>query len=76
MAASRQWTVTADDGVELFVETWPAERSGAPVVLALHGLSANRLGFLPLVEQLAGEVEFVAYDARGRGRSEKPTDIA
>ena len=75
MAASEQWTVTADDGVELFVESWPAEQPGAPLVLGLHGLSANRLGFLPLFEQLAGEVEFVAYDARGRGRSGKPTDV-
>jgi pimeloyl-ACP methyl ester carboxylesterase len=76
MTRSKQWTVAADDGVELFVESWPAEQQGAPLVLGLHGLSANRLGFLPLVEQLAGEVEFVAYDARGRGRSGKPTDVA
>ena len=76
MAASTQWTVTADDGVELFVESWPADRTDAPLVLGLHGLSANRLGFLPLVEQLAGEVQFVAYDARGRGRSGKPTDVS
>jgi pimeloyl-ACP methyl ester carboxylesterase len=71
----QQLTVVADDGIELFVETWPAERADAPLVLGLHGLSANRLGFLPLIEQLAGEVEFVAYDARGRGRSGKPTDV-
>lgn len=75
MAASKQWTVTADDGVQLFAESWPADRPDAPLVLGLHGLSANRLGFLPLVEQLAGEVEFVAYDARGRGRSDKPADV-
>jgi pimeloyl-ACP methyl ester carboxylesterase len=76
MSASRQWTVTTDDGVRLHVESWPASRPDPPLVLGLHGLSANRLGFLPLVEQLAGEVEFVAYDARGRGRSDKPTDVA
>ena len=75
MRASKQWTVTTDDGVELFVESWPAERPDAPVVLGLHGLSANRLGFLPLVDELGGEVEFVAYDARGRGRSGKPADV-
>ncbi|HET7531404.1 MAG TPA: alpha/beta hydrolase [Mycobacteriales bacterium] len=73
---STQRTVTADDGVRLHVETWPAARPDAALVLGLHGLSANRLGFLPLVEQLAGEVEFVAYDARGRGRSDKPADVA
>src|SRR5437763_16404624 len=76
MAPSRQLTVTTDDGVRLQVEIWPATRPDAPLVVGLHGLSANRLGFLPLVEQLAGEVEFVAYDARGRGRSDKPTDVA
>ena len=76
MAPSKQLTVTTDDDVRLQVEVWPAERPDAPLVLGLHGLSANRLGFLPLVEQLAGEVEFVAYDARGRGRSDKPTDLA
>jgi pimeloyl-ACP methyl ester carboxylesterase len=74
-AQSREWSVTTDDGVQLHVQTWPAARAGAPLVLALHGLSANRLGFLPLVEHLAGEVELVSYDARGRGRSDKPTDV-
>jgi len=75
LAESKQWTVSTDDGVRLLVESWPAARPDAPLVLALHGLSANRLGFLPLVEELAGEVELVAYDARGRGRSSKPTDV-
>src|SRR3954452_3004579 len=75
MSASTQWTVTTDDDVRLHVESWPADRPDAPLVLALHGLSANRLGFLPLIEELAGEVELVAYDARGRGRSGKPTDV-
>jgi pimeloyl-ACP methyl ester carboxylesterase len=74
MAPSTCRTVTCDDGVDLFVETWLAGTAGAPVVLGLHGLSANRLAFLPLIEELAGEVEFVAYDARGRGRSDKPTE--
>ena len=75
MSASKEWTVTTDDGVRLQVESWPATRPDAPTVLALHGLSANRLGFLPLVEELAGEVELIAYDARGRGRSDKPDDF-
>jgi pimeloyl-ACP methyl ester carboxylesterase len=74
MTESREWTVTADDGVRLHVQTWAAASPDAPLVLALHGITANRLAFLPLLDELAGEVEFVAYDARGRGRSDKPTD--
>lgn len=69
-----EFTVTTDDGVRLRVQRWPASRRDAPLVLGLHGLTANRLGFLPLLEELAGEVEFVAYDARGRGRSDKPAE--
>lgn len=74
MAASTEWRVTTDDGVELHVETWPAQRPSAPLVVALHGITANRRAFLPLLEQLAGEVELVAPDLRGRGLSDKPTD--
>ena len=74
MTASSEWTVMADDGVRLHVQSWPAATADAPLVLGLHGITANRLAFLPLLDELAGEVEFVAYDARGRGRSDKPTD--
>jgi pimeloyl-ACP methyl ester carboxylesterase len=76
MTGSREWTVTADDGVRLHVQSWPAATADAPLVLGLHGITANRLAFLPLLDELAGEVEFVAYDARGRGRSDKPTDAS
>lgn len=76
MVESRQWTVAADDGVQLHVESWPGAQDGAPLVLGLHGITANRRAFLPLIAELAGEVEFVAYDARGRGLSDKPEDPA
>ena len=76
MTVSREWTVTAEDGVRLHVQTWPASVADAPLVLGLHGITANRLAFLPLLEELAGEVEFVSYDARGRGRSDKPADAS
>ena len=76
MREPREWTVVTDDGVTLFGLSWPADHAGAPLVLGLHGITANRLAFLPLIEELDGEVEFVAYDARGRGRSDKPSDPA
>ena len=68
--------VAADDGVRLRVEAWPASDADAPLVLGLHGITANRLAFLPLLEELAGEVTFVSYDARGRGLSDKPEDAS
>ena len=76
MAQPELWTVRTDDGVCLAAMTWPAAAPNAPLVLGLHGISANRLAFLPLIEELGGEVEFVAYDARGRGLSDKPTDLS
>jgi pimeloyl-ACP methyl ester carboxylesterase len=69
-----EWTVETDDGVRLFGARWPASRPDAPVVLALHGITANRLAFLPLVDAFSGDVELFAYDARGRGRSDKPAE--
>jgi lipase len=40
-----------------------------PVVLCAHGLTANHTEFQALAEQLGGEVQLVAPDLRGRGRS-------
>jgi pimeloyl-ACP methyl ester carboxylesterase len=66
--------VHADDGVRLTVSTWPGDSPDAPVVLALHGITANRLAFLPLIDALDGAATVIAFDARGRGRSDKPAD--
>jgi lipase len=65
--------VTTDDGVTLVGERWPG-RPGAPVVLGLHGITGNRNAFLPVIRALDGDVDFVCFDARGRGRSDKPGD--
>lgn len=72
MRASREFDVVTDDGVRLHAELWPADGVDRPLVLGLHGITANRLGFLELIEELAGKSDFVAFDARGRGRSDKP----
>ncbi|MDX6285056.1 MAG: lipase [Frankiales bacterium] len=74
MRPSERWTVQTDDGVQLVGERWRANTADAPQVLALHGITANRLAFLPLIDALDGDVEVLAYDARGRGLSDKPVE--
>jgi pimeloyl-ACP methyl ester carboxylesterase len=65
--------VLTDDGVRLVGERWPG-RPGAPVVLGLHGITGNRKAFLPVIRALDGDADFVCFDARGRGLSDKPGD--
>jgi pimeloyl-ACP methyl ester carboxylesterase len=54
------------DGVELAVAVWPA--TDAPVVLAVHGITASSRSFLALARALP-ELRIVAPDLRGRARS-------
>lgn len=61
-----------DTGVEvaggaLAVRRWPGTQ-GAGSVLAVHGLAGNGLVWGPVAEML-GDVEVIAPDLRGRGRS-------
>jgi pimeloyl-ACP methyl ester carboxylesterase len=56
-------------GGKLAVSRWPADDPGAPVVLALHGITANGLSWARVAHHLAGRVTLVAPDLRGRGRS-------
>jgi len=56
-------------GGELAVSRWPADDPGAPVVLALHGITANGLSWARVAHHLAGRVTLVAPDLRGRGGS-------
>ena len=53
-------------GGELTVACWGPE--DGPVVLAVHGITANHLSWPWLAEQLPG-VRLIAPDLRGRGRS-------
>lgn len=69
MRTQEELRVVADDGVALQVARWAGE---GPTVLGLHGLTANRLGFLPLLDHLDPSVQVVSLDARGRGLSDKP----
>ena len=43
-----------------------------PLVVLLHGITANAYVFLPLMERLAGRFRLVSIDMRGHGRSSKP----
>ncbi|MCG7205516.1 alpha/beta hydrolase [Streptomyces arenae] len=56
-------------GGRLAVSRWPADDPGAPVVLALHGITANGLSWARVAHHLAGRVTLVAPDLRGRGGS-------
>lgn len=46
--------------------------SGQPVVLFLHGITANRRVWDPVVEKLSHRFSCVAVDQRGHGLSDKP----
>jgi pimeloyl-ACP methyl ester carboxylesterase len=56
------------NGGDLRVCRWPGS---GPVVVAAHGITANALSFAPLAQQLAGQVQLVAPDLRGRARSNR-----
>ncbi len=43
--------------------------SGAPVVIALHGITGNHVAWAPVVAPLDDDVTVLAPDQRGRGRS-------
>lgn len=54
-------------GGELHVACWGHE--AAPVVLAIHGVTASSMSLRPVARQLAGSRNLVAPDLRGRGAS-------
>ncbi|MFG2596506.1 alpha/beta fold hydrolase [Streptomyces sp. NPDC048462] len=56
-------------GGELAAVRWPAAEPDAPVVVALHGITANALSWGTVARQLAGRVTLVAPDLRGRAGS-------
>lgn len=63
-----RFEVTVPDGT-LRVGRWGAPVGGAPVILALHGITASHMAFLALADQLGSEVTLIAPDLRGRGGS-------
>jgi len=56
------------DGTELGCVRWRGP-VGAPIVIAVHGITANAWSFGTVAERLNGELSLVAVDLRGRGAS-------
>jgi pimeloyl-ACP methyl ester carboxylesterase len=56
-------------GGELAVYRLGSERSEAPAVLAVHGITSTGFAWLPVAAALAGDVSVIAVDLRGRGQS-------
>jgi pimeloyl-ACP methyl ester carboxylesterase len=56
-------------GGRLQVTRWPGRHEDSPVVLAVHGITANSRAWDVVARQLDGEVTIVAPDLRGRGFS-------
>jgi non-heme chloroperoxidase len=74
-ADRRKATVVTPDGVEI---AW--EESGNPLgheIVFIHGFSLSRLCWLKQLRgMLAGDFRMIAYDLRGHGESDKPSDPA
>jgi len=64
----REQIDVAVDGGHMRVGVWGSDRPGAPLVLAVHGITASHRAW-ELVAQQLPEVRVVAPDLRGRGRS-------
>ncbi len=56
------------DGARLGAVRWIGE-TGAPVVFAVHGITANAWSWSAVARHLERRCEFIAVDLRGRGRS-------
>jgi len=71
----RQVRVTTPDGLQVSVREW-GRPDGRPIVF-VHGLAQSHLSFLPqFASELATHHRLVAYDLRGHGESDQPTDPA
>jgi len=57
-------------GGPLAVAEWGPDDASAPVMLAVHGVTANHLAWSPLAATLP-QVRVIAPDLRGRGRSNR-----
>jgi len=58
------------DGVQLAAYRWG--KPNGPTLLLVHGYPDNHEIWLPLVRELAGDYQIIAYDVRGFGASDIP----
>src|ERR1700739_4268435 len=65
-------TVTASDGVTLAVHAYTEIDRQRPTVVAIHGYPDNHHLWDGVAAYLGGRYNFVAYDVRGAGESERP----
>lgn len=56
-------------GGDLAVLRWPAAVAGAPTAVLVHGITANALAWAATAEAVAGRVNLLAVDMRGRAYS-------
>jgi pimeloyl-ACP methyl ester carboxylesterase len=56
-------------GGDLSVLHWPADRAGAPLVVLVHGITANAMAWERVASALGGEFDVLAPDLRGRAGS-------
>jgi short-subunit dehydrogenase/pimeloyl-ACP methyl ester carboxylesterase len=65
--------VAASDGVTLCVHAYTELDPQRPTILAVHGYPDNHHLWDGVAECLVGRYNFVAYDVRGAGESERPS---
>jgi len=72
MAETRR-DVEVDGRVRLAVREFPDPGTGAPALLLHHGLASSQRIWDLMLPSLVGSHRVVTYDARGHGRSSKPS---
>jgi pimeloyl-ACP methyl ester carboxylesterase len=72
MADTRR-AVTVDGGVRLAVREFPDPGTGAPPLVLHHGLASSQRIWDLTLPSLVRHHRVVTYDARGHGRSSKPS---
>ncbi len=69
MAPQKTYRLPGSGGVQIQLGEWPGP---GPVVLGVHGLTANLQCYQLLAQALRGQNRVLAMDIRGRGLSDKP----